>query len=182
MHSRNHAVRSTGAASIIALLVTLVVCLVTAPSASAAMTTTESSDAKAVFTLLNKERAANGLPALKWNATLANCSAYNHSALMAADDTMSHQLPGEAYFADRITACGYRWSTVGENIGWTTDMTADGARSIEKSMYNEKPPNDGHRQNILSTAFTEVGVGVVLDTTHHKLWLTEDFGAPAVSS
>jgi uncharacterized protein YkwD len=146
---------------------------------TAAPTATESSYATDVFNLLNSERAANGLPPLAWSNTLANCSAYNHSRLMAADNTMSHQLPGEAYFADRITACGYQWSTVGENIGWTTDMSSAGAQSIETSMYNEVPPNDGHRLNILSTSFTQVGVGIVLDQVNHKLWLTEDFGTPA---
>ena len=150
----------------------------TSPPASGP-TATEASYAQSVFALLNSERASNGLPPLAWNATLANCSAYHHSSLMAADDTMSHQLPGEAFFADRITACGYQWSAAGENIGWTTDMTAAGAQSIEVSMYNEVPPNDGHRQNILSTTFTQVGVGIVLDATTHKLWLTEDFAAPA---
>lgn len=169
---------AASAASTAPTLATTTVTSTTTTSTSP-MTTAELSDAKAVFHLVNNERAANGLPALKWNNTLANCSAYNHSALMAADNTMSHQLPGEAYFADRITACGYKWSTVGENIGWTTNMTAAGAKSIETSMYNEVPPNDGHRLNILSTAFTQVGVAVVLDNTNHKLWLTEDFGAPA---
>jgi uncharacterized protein YkwD len=153
----------------------------TAGSATAAETPTEASYATAVFNQLNNERAANGLPALAWNNTLASCSAYNHDELMAADNTMSHQLPGEPALGDRITACGYQWTAVGENIGWTTDMSQAGALSIETSMYNEVPPNDGHRQNILSTTFTEVGVAVVLDSTNHKLWLTEDFGRPVNS-
>jgi uncharacterized protein YkwD len=42
-------------------------------------------------------------------------------------------------------------------------------------MLNEKPPNDGHRQNILSKDFTMVGIDVIVDTTHNKIWLTEDF-------
>lgn len=150
----------------------------TAPPATGP-TATEANYAQSVFSLLNSERSANGLPPLAWNATLANCSAYDHSKLMAADNTMSHQLPGEAFFADRITACGYQWSAAGENIGWTTNMSAAGAQSIETSMYNEVPPNDGHRLNILSTSFTQVGIGIVLDNTNHKLWLTEDFAAPA---
>jgi hypothetical protein len=58
-------------------------------------------------------------------------------------------------------------------------MTAAGAKAVEKSMFTEKPPNDEHRQNILSTAFTDVGIGVVLDNVNHKLWITEDFGRPA---
>jgi uncharacterized protein YkwD len=131
-----------------------------------------------VFTLLNAERAANGLAPLRWNAVLAGCAAYRHSKMMAAADTMSHQLPGEASFTDRITECGYRWSAVGENIAWSSTMTSAAANSLESAMYHEVAPNDEHRQHILSTSFTQVGVGVVLDKVHHKLWLTADFGHP----
>jgi uncharacterized protein YkwD len=45
-------------------------------------------------------------------------------------------------------------------------------------MYNEVAPNNGHRLNILSTRFKDVGIDVVIDTTHGKLWLTEDFASP----
>jgi uncharacterized protein YkwD len=54
-------------------------------------------------------------------------------------------------------------------------MTQAGALSLEASMLGETPPNDGHRQNILSSTFTMVGVDVYLDQTHGRLWLTEDF-------
>jgi uncharacterized protein YkwD len=43
-------------------------------------------------------------------------------------------------------------------------------------MYNETPPNDGHRLNILNTHYRNVGVDVYFDKVHHKLWLTTDFG------
>jgi uncharacterized protein YkwD len=42
-------------------------------------------------------------------------------------------------------------------------------------MLGETPPNDGHRRNILSATFAVVGVDVYLDSTHGRLWLTEDF-------
>jgi hypothetical protein len=35
--------------------------------------------------------------------------------------------------------------------------------------------DSGHRNNILSRYAIVVGVDVVFDTVHHKLWLTEDF-------
>ena len=38
-----------------------------------------------------------------------------------------------------------------------------------------RPPNDGHRRNILSSTFTVVGVDIYLDPAHGRLWLTEDF-------
>jgi uncharacterized protein YkwD len=45
-------------------------------------------------------------------------------------------------------------------------------------MYDEAPPNDGHRRNILSATFVDVGVDVIEDKTHGRVWLTTDFGHP----
>ena len=51
--------------------------------------------------------------------------------------------------------------------------------ALEKQMYHEVAPNDGHRVNILSRTFTQVGIDVYYDARHHKIWFTQDFGAPA---
>jgi len=45
-------------------------------------------------------------------------------------------------------------------------------------MLNEKPPDDGHRQNILSNA-NIIGIDVLVDTQNQKIWLTEDFARTA---
>lgn len=126
---------------------------------------------------LNQQRAANGLGPLTWSNQLA-LSSLVHNRAMAAANTLSHQLPGEADFGARITATGYRWRAAAENIGWNGQATDDGAVAIQWMFYNETPPNDGHRRNILSTATTQVGISVV-DDGRGKVWVTEDFAAPA---
>jgi uncharacterized protein YkwD len=133
--------------------------------------------ASAVLNTLNDERTQNGLPPLAANATLVG-TAHAHNLRMAASNTMSHQLSGEAALGARITAAGYAWQSCGENIGWTTNRTQSGIVAIEVQMYNETPPDDGHRLNILSSSFTQVGVDVILDSATGRLWLTEDFGQP----
>jgi uncharacterized protein YkwD len=45
-------------------------------------------------------------------------------------------------------------------------------------MYNEKPPDDGHRRNILNKSFVDVGIDVINDSAHGKVWLVTDFGKP----
>ena len=70
------------------------------------------------------------------------------------------------------------WSAVAENVGVTTNRSQAGALSLQDLMYNETPPNDGHRRNILSSSYTEVGVDVVEDSAHGKIWLVTDFGRP----
>lgn len=139
-----------------------------------AATAAEVSAANSVLTMLNAERAAHRLPALGMSAYLIN-SAHRHNLWMAADNTMSHQLPGEPDFGTRIRQAGVPWHAAAENIGWTTNRTTTGADGLESAMYNEVAPNDGHRLNILSTAVHYVGIDVYLDAAHGKLWLTEDF-------
>ena len=41
-------------------------------------------------------------------------------------------------------------------------------------MLNEKPPDDGHRKNILSSSFTHIGIAVFRDSSG-TVWLTQDF-------
>jgi uncharacterized protein YkwD len=41
-------------------------------------------------------------------------------------------------------------------------------------MLDEKPPDDGHRLNILSSAFTHIGIAVYRDSSG-TVWLTQDF-------
>ena len=164
-----------------AVLVALAICtgLVAAASPAGAAvpprTALEKTIATAVLNLLNAERALHGVPAVHMTSQL-QLSARRHDVRMANDDEMSHQLPGEPWFGRRFLNAGYRWSWAGENIGWNSDMSKSGVLYLERIMYGETPPNDGHRLNILSTHYRDIGVDVYIDSTHHRVWLTEDFG------
>lgn len=157
----------------------------TAPTAKAAPSTPASSSASdydtrsdwanAVLDELNAERAAHGLSALKLNSKLVD-SAHTHNLAMAKADKLSHQLSGEAGLGSRVSAAGYRWSMVGENIAYNSSRSESGVLAVQKAMYNENPPNDGHRQNILNKDFVDVGVDVINDSVHGKVWLVTDFG------
>ncbi len=149
-----------------------------AATAPALTTATANEWAAHMLATLNAERKAHRLPAVRMNAKLIR-SAHTHNTDMAKMDTMSHQLPGEAFFAARITRAGYQWRAAGENIGWNSVETDAGLQALERAMYNEKPPDDGHRVNILSRTFREVGIDVYFDQAHGKMWYTQDFGAPA---
>jgi len=114
---------------------------------------------------------------LKLNSKLVD-SAHTHNLAMAKADTLSHKLNGEAELGSRVSAAGYDWSMVGENIAYNSSRTESGVLAVQKAMYNEKPPNDGHRQNILSKKFVDVGIDVINDSEHGKVWLVTDFGRP----
>ena len=149
----------------------------TVPWASMTIAQREATMANSMFALLNLERAANHLPRLGGSPTLVK-SALAHNLVMAKDNLMSHQCPGEASPGTRITRAGYAWRAWAENIGWDTDETITGIQNMERLMYGERAPNDGHRLNILGH-YTAVGVSVYIDTVHHKMWYTQDFGVPA---
>lgn len=168
----------------LSLVVVLVAVLIAAPQAGSASTTrstvsqaTRQQIAAQVLTLLNKQRKAHKLKALAMNPKLI-VSAHRHNLTMAKIGVLTHQAPGEPVFSARISSAGFHWNAAGENIGFNSQATSSGAQRLEIDMYNEKPPDDGHRLNILSKTFTKVGIDIVIDK-HGHLWLTEDFGRPA---
>jgi len=137
-------------------------------------TATEDQIAQAVFQAINQSRAANGLSPLTWSTALAN-SARQHDQTMQAANTLSHQLPGEPAFGDRERQQGVNWSWAAENIGETSDQTVNGALGLHQAMMSEQPPDDGHRQNILTASGNIIGMAILIDQQHGELWLTEDF-------
>ena len=151
----------------------------TATPTPAPSTTASDDPARQVLDLINSARAAQGLPAYAVLDGLTR-SATDHNQLMASGCGLSHQCPGEPPIGDRETADGVHWSSAGENIGVggpvadTPQAIAKMALGLTQSMLDEKPPNDGHRQNILSSGFRYIGIAVHRDSSG-SVWLTQDF-------
>jgi uncharacterized protein YkwD len=155
-----------------------------APPTSAAATNppagpSAGSAAAQVLALINQARSASGLPALTITAGL-NASASAHNSTMADGCGLSHQCPGEPDLGARETAAGVHWTAAGENIGEGGPVAGSAAAitrmavSLTQAMLNEKPPDDGHRKNILSSSFTHIGIAVFRDSSG-TVWLTQDF-------
>lgn len=126
----------------------------TATTGSTAQPTTNTSgltaDEAKAFQLLNADRAANGLPALKLNMDLVRL-AEKYGQDMINRNYFSHYNPeGQSPF-ERMQQAGITYSYAGENLAINSNVTA-----AEKAFMN----SSGHRANILNTNFTEVGVGV----------------------
>jgi uncharacterized protein YkwD len=132
-----------------------------------------------VLALINSARAQAGLPAFTLTPGL-DTSAARHNALMAGGCGLSHQCPGEPALGARESAAGVHWTAAGENIGEGGPVAATAANiarmavSLTQSMLNEKPPSDGHRQNILSATFRHVGIAIRRDSSG-TVWMTQDF-------
>jgi hypothetical protein len=119
--------------------------------------------AQALFESANRERASRGLAPLKWNPALA-AAARQHAQRMAAQNTLSHQLPGEPGMADRATQAGARFSALAENV-------AEGptAEVIHREWMNSPP----HRSNLLDPQLDSLGVAVA--EGNGVLFAVEDF-------
>lgn len=102
----------------------------------------------AVVCLINKQRTARGLPALR-ESSLLDRSAQGWTNTMVATGAFTHG----ANFAGRISAVGFAWSSAGENIA-TGFLTP-------RAVVNGWMGSTGHCQNILNPTYTSVGTGVV---------------------
>jgi uncharacterized protein YkwD len=121
-----------------------------------------------VIQLVNQERVIEGLPPLHYSDRLYD-SARNHSLDMAAAHYCSHDSRNGRKFFERIFASGYPISRCGENI-------AHGFSSPEE-VFEGWMNSPGHRVNIMSAEFTEIGVGYACDDSTRREYWTQDFGA-----
>jgi uncharacterized protein YkwD len=149
---------------------------------TAADTPSSAGDGSAVGQVLqqiNDARAQAGLPSYTITTGLTT-SADRHNSAMADGCGLSHQCPGEPPLGNRETDAGVDWSIAGENVGEggqvsdSSDAIAHMAKELTTAMLNERPPNDGHRKNILSSQFHHIGIAVFRDR-HGTVWLTQDF-------
>nr|WP_092074035.1 CAP domain-containing protein [Dendrosporobacter quercicolus]NSL47796.1 CAP domain-containing protein [Dendrosporobacter quercicolus DSM 1736]SDM75837.1 Cysteine-rich secretory protein family protein [Dendrosporobacter quercicolus] len=116
------------------------------------------------FTLLNKDRAANGLPALTLNSKLTSL-ADDYAADMIKRSYFSHYNPeGESPF-DRMDKAGITYTSAGENLAINTSVAA-----AQTAFMN----SSGHRANILNSSFTEVGIGVV-HSSDGSVYVVQEF-------
>ncbi len=121
---------------------------------------------RSVVCLVDSERRRRGLPALTEDARL-NRSAQGWTDTMVAEGIFGHG----ADFAGRITATGFHWSSVGENIA-----TGYGTPAAVVAAWMASAD---HCRNILDPSFREIGTGVsthgITGWSSHGTW-TEDFG------
>lgn len=125
-----------------------------------------------IFEWTNQERAKVNAPPLTWDNRLA-IAARLHSDEMAKQKNLTHQLPGEAKFTERLSLQGARFSAAAENVGFGGD-----AETLQSGWMH----SPGHRTNLLNPAYNQMGVGIV--RAGNQLWATEDFatGVPRLSS
>jgi uncharacterized protein YkwD len=109
--------------------------------------------------------------ALVWNDLLTQ-AADGHSRDMVANNFFDHVGSDGSTLGSRVTATGYAWRSLGENI-------AAGQITIEQ-VVDGWIASEGHCANLLNPAFAEVGLACVSGTTSttYRTYRTMDLGQP----
>ena len=124
----------------------------------------------ATLCLLNDERASRGLAPLSTHPELET-AAQNYSQAMVQHRFFAHVSPGGQTLTDRLadyTGAALDYTT-GENLAW-----GEGALATPTAIVRGWMASPGHRDNILSRDFNEIGVGIAGGTPSG--------GLPAVSA
>lgn len=121
-----------------------------------------------VIDLCNKERAQNGLSPLAEDSQLMSIAKLK-SQDMASSNYFDHTSPRYGSAFNMMDAYGVRYSNAGENIAMGQQTPED----VVESWMN----SSGHRANILSKDYTNIGVGVAKNQKGELIW-TEEFTRP----
>ena len=106
------------------------------------------------LSLVNQDRATNGVPALRFGGALARVAQYRAQDMLNRG-YFSHYDPatGQLAFAALMHLWGIPYTTAGENIAWSTNPSM----AEINTMFMNSPD---HRANILKGAYHQVGIGV----------------------
>jgi uncharacterized protein YkwD len=156
-------------AASLALLLALTLVVATPPSAAEAARGRSADEAAAESALHSHHNAVRGgIGGLQRSGDL-DAVARSWADTMAARGTLSHN----PNYSSQIT----NWSRVAENVGFVRDPSQTpvqlAGRIAERYMGSS-----GHRANILTAAFTQVGIGMTVGSDG-SLWSVVVFRAPA---
>ncbi|MDQ6712322.1 MAG: CAP domain-containing protein [Candidatus Dormibacteraeota bacterium] len=106
------------------------------------------------FSLINQDRAANGVAPLAYSAALGRVAQYRAQDMLSRN-YFSHYDPstGQLAFVGLLRLWGIPYSTAGENIAWSTNPSMGAINT----MFMNSPE---HRANILKAPYHRVGLGV----------------------
>ena len=117
-----------------------------------------------VITIVNRERANAGLSGLSLNWQLSRVARYKAED-MRDKNYFSHTAPVYGSPFEMMKNFGISFSAAGENIA----MGQQSPTEVMNSWMN----SSGHRQNILNTRYTEIGVGIAKSSNGSIYWVQQ---------
>lgn len=122
------------------------------------------SEEQQAVNLLNQDRAKYGLPALKVNSQLTSV-ARKHAQDMISRGYFAHNTPEGVTPFQRLQKAGISYRTAGENLAINRSVAG-----AEQAFMT----SSGHRANILNSSYTEVGIGVVRNSSG-SVYVVQEF-------
>ena len=123
-----------------------------------------------IFQKVNGERAKAGLAALANNSTMQKYARIK-STDMGDRNYFSHENPEGNLITTTMKQDGVSYNAWGENIAYIGGMT--GSETLAQQFMTNWMNSQGHRENILSTNFDSMGVGVY--QIGDKVYATQEF-------
>ncbi|MBP9759328.1 S-layer homology domain-containing protein [Candidatus Dojkabacteria bacterium] len=137
-----------------------------------------------LFDLINASRIKYNLEPFTYNPNIALISDV-WSTSMSSNKILSHNLNLTA----SLKSSGIDFKYNGENVATRTISDTNNPQKyyeavniIHQSIMNQSPPNDQHRQNILSQSypFDQIGLSVIIskdyiDSSRNRIWVVENF-------
>lgn len=114
--------------------------------------------------LVNQERVSRGFKALRVNQALTKL-AESRSADMYQRGYFSHYTPEGKTVADFAQSQGIEFMVIGENLAYAPTLT-----DAHQGLMN----SPGHRANILSPGFNQIGIGVASSSVY-GLMIAQEF-------
>src|SRR3954452_9264005 len=111
--------------------------------------------------LVNAARAKVGAQPLAFNSSL-NSAGDSHTNWMIVTDTFSHTGANGSTPTARMTSAGYAFSgswASGENIAWASTRGPAGYQDEVELLHTNLMNSPGHKANILTPTFREIGIG-----------------------
>lgn len=135
--------------------------------------------------LVNRDRRAQGLPPVELDVGPAQASGQRHAEDMARHGFLGHWGTDGSSPEQRHTEAGGA-DMVLENASCLQDLKprpldpdpridASALEHAEHLFFDEVPPNDGHRKNILRPHHTRVGIGIALSRELPVPCVTQEF-------
>ena len=120
----------------------------------------ESSFAEQVITLVNQERAKEGLSPLAYDASIEKAALIRAKEIQTS---FSHTRPNGSSFSTVFKEAGVTYRRVGENIAWGQKTPEEVVR-----VWMNSP---SHRANIMNANYGRIGVGHLTNSRGVSYWV-----------
>jgi len=122
----------------------------------------------------NDARDHAGVASLVPDAKLVR-AAQGFADYLARHDKFDHDADGRTPM-QRVTAAGYAWCRVAENIAYEFSSRGFESDALAKALVRDWMESSGHRRNLLDARLKDTGVGIAQSERTRRWYAVQLFG------